>query len=332
MHDVATETLSETQRDSAVSAPSSTPTGVDSGRGVVTGRIRAASPTIDQRGLSIVTRTGTELLDVGESKFTDTGALLPDNELGAVLIGRDRDIVGHIRIVRVKHSLSDWWQDPTAMSSLIEWLDEHTRIRGDMKFSGGALRLDDPLILDAPLIVMTGHDRDITISHSLVREGPLTEGLTDAERVNLRRYLIDRGGMLYFDDCGFNGIFAEQVRTELRLALPEYDLEDIPHAHEVYSCYYELSGPPQGGDVYWGSENNPHLSVFRHHKGIVINRRLAVVYNRKDYMCAMETTEVPSRTMLRLRRSMDVYRFMVNLFIYSMKYGGNTDRSAYSFH
>ena len=57
-----------------------------------------------------------------------------------------------------------------------------------------------------------------------------------------------------------------------------------------------------------------------------------MLYTRKDYMCAMETTEVPSRTMLRLRRSMDVYRFMVNLFIYSMKYGGNTDRSAYSFH
>ena len=41
---------------------------------------------------------------------------------------------------------------------------------------------------------------------------------------------------------------------------------------------------------------------FRFQKGIVIDDRLAVVYNRKDYMCAMETAEIESRTMLRLRR------------------------------
>jgi len=97
----------------------------------------------------------------------------------------------------------------------------------------------------------------------------------------------------------------------------------------VYTIYYELAGPPAGGDIFWGSENDPKASKFRHHKGIFIGDRLAVLYNRKDYMCAMETTEVPSRTMLRLRRSPDVYRFMTNLFVYAMKYGGNVDRSGY---
>ena len=72
---------------------------------------------------------------------------------------------------------------------------------------------------------------------------------------------------------------------------------------------------------------NPRSSVFR--KEIVIDDRLAVVYNRKDYMCAMETAEIESRTMLRLRRSTDVYRFMSNLLIYALKYGGNTDRTGY---
>jgi hypothetical protein len=47
-------------------------------------------------------------------------------------------------------------------------------------------------------------------------------------------------------------------------------------------------------------------------------------------MCAMETAEIPSRTMLRLRRSTDVHRFMTNLLFYAMKYGGNTDRSGYT--
>ena len=86
---------------------------------------------------------------------------------------------------------------------------------------------------------------------------------------------------------------------------------------------------PNGGDVYWGSENKPKATKFRFHKGITIGRRLAVVYNRKDYMCAMETAEINSRTMLRMRRSADVHRFMTNLLFYTMKYGGNVDRSQY---
>jgi len=62
---------------------------------------------------------------------------------------------------------------------------------------------------------------------------------------------------------------------------------------------------------------------------MTINRRLAIVFNRKDYLCAMETAEIQSRTMLRMRRSIDVHRFMTNLLVYAMKYGGNTDRSDY---
>ena len=74
--------------------------------------------------------------------------------------------------------------------------------------------------------------------------------------------------------------------------------------------YYQLSVPPTGGEVYWGSENNPKTSKFKYQKGISIGRRLGVVYNRKDYMCSMETAEIESRTMLRMRRSPDVHRFM----------------------
>ena len=80
----------------------------------------------------------------------------------------------------------------------------------------------------------------------------------------------------------------------------------------------------------WGSENNPKTSKFKYQKGISIERRLGVVFNRKDYMCAMETAEIPSRTMLRMRRSSDVHRFMTNLLVYTMRYGGNTDRSNYT--
>lgn len=255
---------------------------------------------------------------------------VPKAKLGGVLEGEGSEIRGHIRLTRLKHSLSDWWQDPTAIPALIRWLETHTPIRADMDFAGGALPLTDPRIMDAPLIIMTGHDRDITVGRGLGKDGPLSAGFTPAERAALRKYIVDRGGMLFFDDCGFHGLFAHIVADELAQIFPEYPLEIIPHTHEVYRIHYDLPNPPTGGDVFWGNENNAQPTQFRFQKGITVDNRLAVLYNRKDYLCAMETAEIESRTMLRLRRSTDVYRFMSNLLIYALKHGGNTDRSRYT--
>ena len=256
-------------------------------------------------------------------------SLLPEGRLGAVLEGKGTEIRGHIRLIRLKHSLSDWWQDPTAISSFAKWLAENTNLRADMKYAGGSLRLTDSRILDAPLVIMTGHDKDITVGRNLTREGPLTNSFSALERAALRKYIVERGGMLFFDDCGFNGMFAAIVADELHRIFPEYPLEYLTHHHEIYNIHYQLPRPPTGGDVFWGSENHAKVSKFTHQIGLTINNRLAVVFNRKDYMCAMETVEVESRTMLRLRRSNDVHRFMTNLLVYAMKYGGNTDRSGY---
>ena len=290
-------------------------------------------------GAAMVESTGTaDSASLEGSDFSGRESV-PDDQLGAVMSGEGRDISGHIRLIRVKHSLSDWWQDPTAMPSLFKWLAENTRIRADMKFKGGSLRLTEPEIQDAPLIFITGHDKDITVGRGLAKDRPLSTGFSAEERAALRKYIIDRGGMLFFDDCGFNGLFAQQVALELDKTFPEYSLKDIPHNHEIYKLYYQLPLPPRGGDVFWsapgaaqgaGGVYRPISSKFAYQKGISIGSRLAVIYNRKDYMCSMETAEVDSRARLRDRRSPDVHRFMTNLFVYAMKYGGNTDRSNYN--
>lgn len=289
------------------------------------GRDISRAPTLVKGG-SLDNLRGNILAEIENISPSALTQLIPHNKLGAVLIGEGKNISGQIRLIRIKHSLSDWWQDPTAMTSLIKWLEANTKLRADMKFEGGALKLNDDRILDAPFLVMTGHDKDITASRQMERGGPLVSELSDAERQNLREYLVDRKGTLFFDDCGFNGVFAAQIQRELKEVMPEHDLVNLPHNHEIYSVYYELAGPPDGGDVFWGSENKARASKFKTHKAILIEGRIAVLFNRKDYMCAMETVEVPSRTMLRQRRSTDVYRFMTNLFIYAMKYGGNVNR------
>ena len=300
---------------------------------------KSTSPLI-QRGTTGATSSGlSEFLDgslptagLGEGFDTDLKELvkLPKGQLGGILAGSGSEMRGHIRLIRLKHSLSDWWQDPTAIPALIKWLKDYTSIRADMNFQGGALPITDPQIMDAPLIIMTGHDKDITVGRGLAKDGPLQIGFTVQERAALRKYIVEKGGMLFFDDCGFNGLFAHIVADELKTIFPEYPLEILPHDHELYTLYYQLRKPPTGGDVFWGNENNAQPTQFPYQKGITIDNRLAVVYNRKDYMCAMETAEIESRTMLRLRRSTDVYRFMSNLLIYALKYGGNTDRTGYT--
>ena len=327
-------TLSNVEVPDATSASTSIPSG-------------DSTPTIERTAAPIVRSRGTSADDTGFTEFLDgslpTGGLgdgadialrhsvkIPKEKLGGILEGTGNEVRGHIRLIRLKHSLSDWWQDPTAIPALIKWLAEHTPIRADMDFAGGALQLTDPQIMDAPLIIMTGHDKDITVGRGLAKDGPLQTGFTSEERAALRKYIVEKGGMLFFDDCGFNGLFAHIFADELRQIFPEYPLEILPHDHEVYSIHYHLPKPPTGGDVFWGNENNAQPTQFRYQKGIIIDNRLAVVYNRKDYMCAMETAEIESRTMLRLRRSTDVYRFMSNLLIYALKYGGNTDRTRYT--
>ena len=346
---IETDMLNSTELSVTPTLPNSRQSSVVS-RQLRGGLVKPESSLTDNRKLktdNYSTRSrGTDTSKTGLSEFLDgslpTGGLgdgfdtafrnlvkVPKEKLAGILEGTGNEIRGHIRLIRLKHSLSDWWQDPTAIPALIKWLEERTPIRADMDFAGGALRLTDPQIMDAPLIIMTGHDKDITVGRGLAKDGPLQTGFTSAERAALRKYIVEKGGMLFFDDCGFHGLFAHIVADELKQIFPEYPLEILPHDHELYSIHYNLPKPPTGGDVFWGNENNAQPTQFRYQKGIIIDDRLAVVYNRKDYLCAMETAEIESRTMLRLRRSTDVYRFMSNLLIYALKYGGNTDRTGY---
>ena len=319
----------ETQKRGDTDSDSSTESRLDRGTYTRSARGRdASSPIIgDAAPGSDLALAPDEALELSDEN------LVPEDRLGAILEGEGMEIRGHIRLIRLKHSLSDWWQDPSAIPSFAKWLEENTDLRADMTYAGGSLRMTDPRILSAPMVIMTGHDKDVTVGRNLAtpnrKNAPLAPHFTSEERAALRKYIVERGGMLFFDDCGFNGLLAATVANELYRTFPEYPLKNLMHDHEIYSIYYDLPRPPTGGDVFWKSENKAKPSQFKYQKGITINNRLGVVYNRKDYMCAMETVEIQSRTMLRMRRSKDVHRFMTNLLIYTMKYGGNTDRSGY---
>jgi len=325
-----------------IAAAVSTEKGVQVGRGMVTGRTRAGIGTgTGVVGVGAGSKGGLAILSQGSASETkllpDTlksPTTLADNQMGGMLTGRGNDVSGHIRLIRVKHGLSDWWQDPSALTGLVDWLNKNTRIKADMKVAGGVLTLDDPKIFEAPILIMTGHDRNITIENNLTQPertgGKLATAFTPAEKAGLRQYLVDKGGMLFFDDCGFKGLLADEVKALLRGILPEYTLENIARTDEIFNCYYNISGTPKGSEMFWGSENEGKGTVFPYLQGIRIGTRLAVIISRKDYLCAIETVEIPSHTQLRYRYSPEVYKFMTNLVVYAMRYGKITDRSDYN--
>ena len=252
------------------------------------------------------------------------------DKLGSIIDEEDGIVRGHIRLICLQHQMSDWWQDPTAIPSLIKWLREHARsITADMKYAGGALPLTDARIMDAPLVIMTGHDQAMSASYQqLADRNSQASGFTDAERAALRKYILDYNGMLFFDYCGNGGnekSFANLVETELRKVFPEYPmttLDDI--RHEIFQSYYKLKKTPVGGSTFWGTGYKGGNIKWRHIRGILVpgrlgKPRLAVVFCPLDYLCSMETAEIDSRAPLASRRSSDVYRFMTNMFIYQMR-------------
>ena len=252
------------------------------------------------------------------------------DKLGSIIDEEDGIVRGHIRLIRLKHQMSDWWQDPTAIPSLIKWLREHTpSITADMKYAGGALPLTDNRILDAPLVIMTGHDQTMSASYQrLADRNSQASGFTDAERAALRKYILDYNGMLFFDYCGNGGnekSFANLVETELRTIFPEYPMKTLDNIrHEIFQSYFKLKKTPVGGSTFWGTGYKGGNVKWRHIRGILVpgrlgKSRLAVVFCPLDYLCSMETAEVDSRAPLASRRSSDVYRFMTNMFIYQMR-------------
>lgn len=254
---------------------------------------------------------------------------LPRGEPGGEVVGMGRDIRGVLRFGRIRHNLSDWWADASSLNALTKWLNERTKIRADMNVEGGAIRLTDANLQKSPLVFMTGHDPSMARSHNLLgsqHSGKLDNRLSAAEAAGLRRYLIESGGLMVFDDCGVNAPAQAMVRlflAQMRYVMPEYQIERISNQHEVYNNYYELGGPPVGFDIFWWG-TRPQRRNFL--EGISVGDKLSVIVVRRDYMCAMESVSLPTRS---VHYSPGVYRFMTNVAVYALTHGSIADHDNY---
>ncbi len=255
---------------------------------------------------------------------------LPRGEPGGEIVGAGRDIRGVLRFTRIRHNLSDWWADSSSLNALTKWLNERTKIKADMNVEGGAIRLTDANLHKSPLVFMTGHDPSIVRSRNLLGSqyggGRLDNRFSPAEAAGLRRYLIESGGLMVFDDCGVNAPAQAMVRlflAQMRYVMPEFQIERIPNDHEIYNNYYEMGGPPVGFDIFWWG-TRPQRRNFL--EGISIGDKLSVIVVRRDYMCAMEAVSLPTRS---VHYSPGVYRFMTNVAVYALTHGSIADYKNY---
>jgi len=86
------------------------------------------------------------------------------------------------------------------------------------------VKLAEKEVFSYPFAVMTG-------------EGSFT--LTEAERVNLRRYL-ERGGFLLASAGCSSTQWDASFRREVEIIFPDKTLEDIPIDHEIFRTVYEI--------------------------------------------------------------------------------------------
>jgi hypothetical protein len=313
-------------------APSAAPANIGRGiGGVVQVKVAFERPA----GLAMVEHVGAArdtLGDVVESITLGNVEVppLPRGEPGGRVIGKGRDIRGVFRFTRVRHSISDWWADASSLNAFTKWLNERTKIKTDMNVEGGALKLSDANLMKAPLLFMTGHDPSLVRSRNLLGRqyggGKLDSRFSEAEAAALRRYLVERGGFLCFDDCGVNAPAQAMIRlflAQMRYVMPEYQVERVSGDHEIYNNFYEMGGPPVGFDIFWWGTHPPKRNYL---EGVSVGDRLSVLIFRRDYMCAMEAVSLPTRS---VHYSPGVYRFATNVAVYALTHGSISDYSGY---
>jgi hypothetical protein len=314
-------------------APSAGPANI--GRGVAGGVVQVKVAFERPPGLAMVENVGAArdaLGDVVENITLGNVEVPPlaRGEPGGRVIGKGRDIRGVFRFTRIRHSLSDWWADASSLNALTKWLNERTKIKTDMNVEGGALKFTDANLFKTPFVFMTGHDPSLVRSRNLLGRqyggGKMDSRLTETEAAGMRRYFVEKGGFLVFDDCGVNAPAQAMIRlflAQMRYVMPEYQIERIANDHEVYDNFYEMGGPPVGYDIFWWGTRPPKRNYL---EGISVGEKLSVIVVRRDYMCAMESVSLPTRS---VHYSPGVYRFMTNVVVYALTHGSISDYSGY---
>lgn len=169
---------------------------------------------------------------------------------------------------------SDWDCDPTALPSLMDQLRRRTGMDGLALQPRRPLTLDDPDLLNWPLVFVTAH---------------YAFTLTEAEVKGLRKW-ADRGGFLFADDCLYGQTFGQCFPGEIRKAYPEKEFitlkPDTPGFSLLLKQKYSWDRTNEAG-LPTVIQPNP-FSFFE------INGHIGMLYTPPDLGCSWEISSPPT--------------------------------------
>ena len=227
------------------------------------------------------------------------GNIQPEfEEPRAIIQGDGANIKGEVHLSDILYSGGNFWAQGIP-EQLEQWMNERTKV--NVRFMPQPTTVksiylspptDVPLeqvhaegMFKQPILLLTGKNGQIDF--------------TPAERENLRKYLVEQGGFLFIDySSTTENEFYRSMRQMLETVIPTHSVKLIPNDHEIYNCFYQMSGPPVGSAGYKPLE------------GIFINSRLAVLINSMGYWSIFSGVSD--------YYSPGVLRFGVNLMIYAM--------------
>ena len=217
----------------------------------------------------------------------------------------------HICYVRFRQrGMNEFFRvDPTALYFLVRWMAQSTHIKG--RIAGRTLFLDDPGIHESPMLYMNG----TRAAH-----------LRPAEKRNLRRYLVEKGGFIFVDDDMGEGsasirAFARSLRAQFReiiLGAGGRELMKIPNDHPIWNEPFKLGGQPASPNPY--SRPTLPMTAFE------LNGRLSVVISYDDYNNGWEA---PGRGMGGVDFVPSILRMGANFMFYAGTHGKISDYKHY---
>lgn len=217
----------------------------------------------------------------------------------------------HICYVRFRQrGMNEFFEvDPTALYFLVRWMTQSTHIKG--RIAGRTLFLDDPGIHESPMLYMNG---------------TRAARLRPAEKWNLRRYLVEKGGFIFVDDDMGQGsasvrAFARSLRAQFReiiLGAGGRELMKIPNDHPIWNEPFKLGGQPASPNPY--SRPTLPMTAFE------LNGRLSVVISYDDYNNGWEA---PGRGMGGIDFVPSILRMGANFMFYAGTHGKISDYKHY---
>lgn len=156
-----------------------------------------------------------------------------------------------------------------SMIQLARWINDHTNIEAKVD---DQMYLDSQDLFKAPFVYITTDQ---------------AFELTEHEATSLERYLRN-GGFVVADNDKPQMQFGPaeaSLRQMFKHALGrDARFERIPNSHPIYHVFFDLGGPPPGGEVGLGvSENRAGRRSSHWLEGIYLDDRLVAVYSDKGY-------------------------------------------------